>query len=91
LEVEKLSEEFYNKCAELLGVEYDCQPFPWPNYKRTRWNNRAAGSGRYPGYGIIRKFGSQIHVALSNPISHHGIYNSEEEVFIFLRNLEKSG
>lgn len=84
------NEEFYNNCAELLGVAYDCQPFPWINYKRTRWNNRAAGSGRYPGYGIIRKFGNQIHVALTKPVQHHGIYNSEEEVYTFLKTLEKS-
>ena len=77
--------EFYNKCAELLGTEYDCKPFPW--YKRTRWNNRAPGSGRYPGFGIIRKFGSQIHVALQRPVQHHGIYNSENEVLQFLQDL----
>ena len=85
------NEYFYHKCAELLGVEYDCQPFPWTHSNRTRWNNRAPGSGRYPGYGIIRKFGNQIHVALSKPISHHGIYDSEEEVFTFLQNLDKIG
>lgn len=84
-----MSEEFYHKCAELLGVEYDCQPFT--HYKRTRWNNRTPGSGRYPGFGIIRKFGSQIHVALNRPISHYGIYNSEEEVLTFLQNLDISG
>lgn len=83
------NEDFYYNCADILGVEYDCEPFT--HYKRTRWNNRKPGSGRYPGYGIIRKFGSQIHVALSKPIQHHGIYNSEEEVYTFLRNLEKSG
>ena len=83
------NEDFYHKCAEILGVEYDGEPFQY-RY-RTRWNNRKPGSGRYPGYGIIRKFGSQIHVALTKPVQHHGIYNSEEEVFTFLRNLEKSG
>lgn len=83
------NEDFYHKCADILGVEYDGEPFRY-RY-RTRWNNRKPGSGRYPGYGIIRKFGSQIHVALTKPIQHHGIYNSEEEVYTFLRNLEKSG
>jgi hypothetical protein len=28
---------------------------------------------------------------LSKPISHHGVYDSEEEVFTFLQNLDKSG
>jgi hypothetical protein len=83
------NEDFYNKCAELLGVEHEYLPFT--HYKRTRWNNRTPGSGRFPGRGIIRKFGNQIHVALTNPISHHGIYDSEEEVLTFLQNLEKSG
>lgn len=84
-----MDKDFYHKCAEILGVEYDGESFQY-RY-RTRWNNRKPGSGRYPGYGIIRKFGNQIHVALTKPISHHGIYNSEEEVYTFLRNLEKSG
>lgn len=83
------NEEFYNKCAELLGAEHEYLPFT--HYKRTRWNNRTPGSGRYPGYGIIRKFGNKIHVALTNPINHHGIYDNEEAVFTFLRSLEKSG
>ena len=83
------NEDFYNRCAELLGVEYDCQPFEYPY--RTRWNNRKPGSGRFEGRGIIRKFGSQIHVALTKPIQHHGIYNSEEEVLTFLKNLDISG
>ena len=83
------NEEFYSKCAELLGAEHEYLPFT--HYKRTRWNNRKPGSGRYPGYGIIRKFGNQIHVALTKPIQHHSVYNSEEEVFAFLQNLEKSG
>ena len=83
------NEDFYHKCAEILCVEYDGEPFRY-SY-RTRWNNRKPGSGRYPGYGIIRKFGSQIHVALTKPIPHHAIYNSEEEVLTFLENLEKKG
>ena len=83
------NEEFYNKCAELLGVEHDYLPFEY-RY-RTRWNNRKPGSGRFPGCGIIRKFGSQIHVALTHPVNHHGIYNSEEEVLSFLKSLKISG
>lgn len=84
------TDEFYHKCAELLGVEYDCKSFPWTSYKRTRWNNRAAGSGRYSGFGIIRKFGNQVHVALQNPVNHTKIYDSEQEVLDFLATLSKS-
>jgi hypothetical protein len=83
-----LSELFYLRCAELLGVEYDCQPFEY--YRRNRWNNRSPGNGRYPGYGIIRKFGDRIQVALHHPIEHYKIYDNEQEVLTFLANLEKT-
>lgn len=56
---------FYEECARLLGTSYECEPFPYR--KRTRWNNRAPGSGRYPGIGIIRVFGDEVHVTLHNP------------------------
>ena len=82
------NEEFYHKCAELLGVEYDCKPFQY-RY-RTRWNNRKPGSGRYPGFGIIRKFGNQIHVALTYPITHTHVYHNEDEVFELLQNLNNN-
>ncbi len=59
-------EEFYTKCGEVLGTQALYKPFPY--YKRTRWNNRSAGSGRYEGNGVIRVFGENlIHVALKNP------------------------
>lgn len=59
-------EEFYRRCAEILGTTYDCEPFAhdW----RTRWNNRKAGSGRFPGHGIIRLFGDQVQIALRSPV-----------------------
>lgn len=79
------NEEFYIRCAEIIGISYECSPFPY--YKRTRWNNRNPGSGRYPGFGIIRKFGDQIHVSLRHTISHNKIYNSEKDVFTFLENM----
>lgn len=84
-----MNNEFYNACAELLGAEYDGQAFPY--HKRTRWNNRTPGQGRYPGYGIIRKFGDKIQVSLRYPVTHYKVYDSEEEVLDFLRNLEKNG
>lgn len=59
------NEAFYRECARLLGTSYDCVPFPFR--KRTRWNNRTAGSGRFPGHGIIRVFGDEVQVALTCP------------------------
>ena len=69
------NEDFYAACAALLGVPHEGVPFT--HYKRTRWNNRTPGQGRYPGAGIIRVFGNTIHVSLSEP-SLYGIYPSKE-------------
>jgi len=77
---------FYQKCAEILNVDYNSEPFPY-RY-RTRWNNRQAGEGRFEGYGIIRKFGSKIHVALRNPLTHIKVYDTEEEVLKYLRQVK---
>lgn len=77
--------EFYNRCAELLGVEYICTPFPYET--KTRWNNRKPGEGRYPGYGLIRHFGGNIHVTLRHPVIHNKVYTSENDVYEFLKTL----
>lgn len=80
-------EEFYEACAQLLGTKYECEKFKY--HKRTRWNNRAPGSGRFPGYGLIRRFGSQIQVSLRHPVNHTQIYDTTEEVFDFLRSIPR--
>lgn len=74
-------EKFYQKCSDILNVEYDCEQFKYR--KRTRWNNRKPGSGRYPGFGLIRHFGSDIHVTFKDCNKK---FKSENEVFTFLRN-----
>ena len=58
---------FYEECARLLDcAEHVYRKFPYR--KRTRWNNRSAGSGRFPGHGLVRLFSSDaIHVMLHNP------------------------
>ena len=78
---------FYEECARLIGVEYGCKPFPWKYSRPGRWNNRAPGSGRYPGFGTIRKYGEDIHVCLRYPVYHNVVYKSEKEVFDFLSDL----
>jgi hypothetical protein len=51
--------EFYARCGEILGIEHEWNdPAGW----RTRWNNRAIGNGRFPGFGLIRCFGNDIMV-----------------------------
>ena len=59
--------EFYERCATILGTRYDCQPFT--GHKRTRWNNRKPGGGRFPEHGIIRLFGEHVQIALRSPVS----------------------
>jgi len=63
---ENAVEGFYQKCAELLGAEHAYQKFPYR--KRTRWNNRSAGNGRFEGHGLIRAYSENlIHVHLHTP------------------------
>jgi len=61
------NEEFYLRCAELLGTRYDCTGLT--DSYRTRWNNRRPGNGRFPGFGIIRLHGDDVHVSLRHPVS----------------------
>lgn len=75
---------FYEKCSEILKVSHEGSSFPYK--KRTRWNNRAPGQGRFPGRGIIRHYGNVIHISLYNP-SYNGIFETEEKVFEILKKL----
>lgn len=79
------NEEFYIECERILGVPHEGAPFPY--YKRTRWNNRTAGQGRYPGRGIVRVFGSQVHIALTDPMVTV-ICSSKADALNTLNNLE---
>lgn len=67
-----------------MNVPYECEAFPWTHSRRTRWNNRAPGSGRYPGFGIIRVFGDYYHIAFYEGSK---IFRSENEVFTYLEEL----
>jgi hypothetical protein len=68
--------EFYHAVACLLGTTYNCSPFPY-RY-RTRWNNRVAGSGRFPNYGIVRLFGDKVHIALIHPVEINEIVEGKQ-------------
>jgi len=52
-------EAFYARCGEILGIEHNWNT---PVKRRTRWDARRIGNGRYPGYGLIRVYGSQAMV-----------------------------
>jgi hypothetical protein len=72
----KAEESFYQAVADTLGTRYNYLPFHF--HKRTRWNNRGAGNGRFPGFGLVRRFSAnQIHVQLHIP-AISGLFASEE-------------
>ena len=75
---------FYDACAAILGVEHDFAPFRYA--KRTRWNNRKPGSGRFPGRGLVRAFGGHVHLSLYRPKPINRLFDSREAA---LRCLEE--
>ena len=78
------NEQFYTECAKILGTVYECEPFPWTHSNRTRWNNRAPGSGRFPGYGLIRCYGDIIHVVLHNPVKINKTFYDKNEALEYI-------
>jgi len=78
------NEDFYNKCAIILETTHEYTKFP--DKYRTRWNNRKPGSGRFPDRGIIRCFGSQVHIALNNPTCYK-ICDTKDEALELLNTL----
>jgi hypothetical protein len=79
------NDEFYRRCAGLLGTSYDCAGFPFQ--VRNRWNNRAPGHGRFPGFGIIRAHGDQVQVSLRHPVNAHRTFPTREEAMAWLSTL----
>lgn len=76
------NEEFYRRCADMLGTSYDCTGLESPY--RTRWNNRRPGHGRFPGFGIIRLHGEDVHVSLRHPVSASRHFASREAALEWL-------
>jgi hypothetical protein len=70
--------EFYDNCANILDIEHT---FNEPVPKRTRWNNRIRGNGRYPGFGLVQCFGSHVRVISK---SETKIFKTYEEVYDYL-------
>ena len=69
---------FYAKCGNILGIEHAWNdPVP----RRTRWNARFIGNGRFPGFGLIRIYGREIMVT-----SRAGtkMFSDPEKVFEYL-------
>jgi hypothetical protein len=58
---------FYEEVAGLLANDQHVYS-PFPYEKKTRWNNRKAGNGRYPGNGLVRIFSpTLVQVKLRMP------------------------
>lgn len=78
-------DRFYARCAELLGAEHTFKAFPYR--RRTRWNNRTAGNGRFEGFGLIRLFGDSVHMALHHPESINRFFVTQQDALTFLEQL----
>jgi hypothetical protein len=74
--------EFYQTCANILDIPHE---YHIPVPRRTRWNNRILGNGRYPGFGLIHCFGNKVRV-----ISKQGtrMFDSFEQVYEYLAQLK---
>lgn len=76
-------EEFYAECSALLGTADAGEAFPY--YRRTRWNNRKPGRGRFPGHGMIRAFGDVVHIHLHTPKPIQKVIEGRDAALEFLR------
>lgn len=76
-------EEFYTRCSEILNIDH---VFKIPVPRKTRWNTRFLGNGRYKGFGTIRCFGSVVIVASK---SGTRVYKTYDEVYEYLIELMK--
>lgn len=73
--------EFYGRCSDILNIEHDYRD---PVRRRTRWNTRNLGNGRYPGFGLVQCFGGNVRV-----VSKHGtkVFHTYEETYDYLKKV----
>ena len=73
--------EFYTNCSTILGVAHMYRD---PVARRTRWNARFLGNGRFPGFGLVQCFGSSVRV-----VSKQGtkVFNTYEETYEYLKKV----
>jgi len=83
-DMKEQQKEFYDRCAELLGIDHE---YTEPVLKRTRWNSRRNGNGRYPGFGLIRCYGDTVVIITSK----YGTktFPNFDEVYKFLEEINK--
>lgn len=78
--------EFYTTCGEILEIEHDYQI---PYARKTRWNDRKPGNGRYEGFGTIRRF-SETLISITSRTTGRKLLYSEQAVFDYLREIKNS-
>jgi hypothetical protein len=73
-------EEFYTKVSEILNIEHT---YAEPALRRTRWNTRLLGNGRFPGFGLVQHCGSYIRIISKQTGTI--ILDTPDETYEFLR------
>ncbi len=72
---------FYDTVSSILNIEHE---FHDPVPRRTRWNTRLVGNGRFPGFGLVQCYGYAIRV-----VSKRGtkVFYNYEEVYEYLKKV----
>ena len=74
-------EAFYDECSKILNIPHQ---YKTPVPRRTRWNNRLDGNGRYVGFGLIRCYGSCVIVTSKHGTKKFEVYT---DVYTYLKEL----
>lgn len=81
-------EDFYRAVAQLLDETHSYRPFPFG--RRTRWNNRTAGNGRFPNRGLVRYYSPTcIHISLTSPPIQGTFSSSTAALLAISESLER--
>ncbi len=73
--------QFYGRVAEILNIEHEYHD---PVKRRTRWNARFKGNGRFPGFGLVQCFSSTVRVVSKNGTK---MFDTYDEVYEYLETV----
>lgn len=77
--------QFYEQCGSILNIEHEWSE---PVKRRTRWNTRKIGNGRYPGFGLVQCFGPTSFRVVSRKGTK--VFKSSEAVYDYLKKVTES-
>src|SRR5574343_1346039 len=77
-------EDFYATCSGILGIAHEYQE---PVRRRTRWNNRFLGNGRFPGFGLVQCFSENCVRVVSKDGTK--VFHKFEDVYTYLEMIGK--